>query len=76
MITKREKALELIKSGKEKDALKILGTIAFKKTEKDGQLVIEARDALINPSIYKQIGIDVDSLVLDGISAMRRILKI
>lgn len=74
MQSKRQKAELLISQGKEIEALKIMGTIGFKKHESLGQKIIEARDAYLNPGLYKQLGIDIDESVKEGISAMKKLL--
>lgn len=74
MISKRQRARDLLSLGKEIDALKLMGTLPFKKNEILGQKIIEARDALLNPSSYKQIGIDSNKAVSEGISAMKKLL--
>jgi len=74
--TKRDVAIKLIQEGKELEALKILGKIAFKKNETLGQAIIHGREALIHPSMYKQLKMNPDQMVKDGIEAMKQLLKI
>jgi hypothetical protein len=75
MKTKREMAKELISQGQVDKALKLVAKFPFKKHEELGQKIQDAKDALLNPSFYKQMKKDPNKIYKEGIDALFQFLN-
>jgi len=73
--SKVKQVQKMVSEGKFIEALKLAGKFRYKKTNIKGQAIIEGREALLYPDMYRQLKKDPKKLVEDGLEALKDMFK-